>query len=145
MSKKAHLEPYLNRDELKTRYLSARDLVESRRWHLLWLVSLDWSIKKAAEIIGYNYDYAKKIVKNYNSLGELGVVNRQKKGKRRAYNALLTDNQLLELIEALKSPPEDQGLWTGPKVAEWIAKRIGRDSVSPQRGWEYMKKCSSNI
>ncbi|MEL4897798.1 hypothetical protein P9B04_20465, partial [Crocosphaera sp. Alani8] len=50
MSKKAHLEPYLNRDELKTRYLSAKDLVESRRWHLLWLVSLDWSIKKAAEI-----------------------------------------------------------------------------------------------
>ncbi|MCH2232478.1 MAG: IS630 family transposase [Crocinitomicaceae bacterium] len=141
MSKKAHLEPYLNRDELKTRYLSAKDLVESRRWHLLWLVSLDWSIKKAAEIIGYNYDYAKKIVKNYNSLGELGVVNRQKKGKRRAYNALLTDNQLLELIEALKSPPEDQGLWTGPKVARWIEKKTGIEKVWNQRGWDYLKKC----
>ena len=69
MSKKAHLQPYLSNDELKSRYLSAKDPVESRRWHLLWLVSKKWSIKKAAQIIGYNYDYAKEIVKNYNSGG----------------------------------------------------------------------------
>lgn len=141
MPKKAHLEPYLNSDELKSRYLLAKDPVESRRWHLLWLVSKEWSIKKAAEIIGYNYDYAKEIVKNYNSLGELGVVNRDKKGKRLAYNALLNQTQLLELREALKSPPEDEGLWTGPKVARWIEKKTGIEKVWNQRGWDYLKKC----
>ena len=141
MSKKAHLESYLSSDELKTRYLSAKDLVESRRWHLLWLVSLDWSIKKAAQVMGYNYDYAKEIVKKYNSGGELGIVNRQKKGKRRAYNALLTDSQLLDLKEALKTPPEDEGLWTGPKVARWIEKKTGIEKVWNQRGWDYLKKC----
>jgi transposase len=58
--------------------------VESRRWHLLWLVSLDWTIRQASQ---------------------------------------------------------DKGLWTGPKVADWIAKKTGREKVWSQRGWDYLKKC----
>jgi hypothetical protein len=39
MVRKAHLHPHLTSCELKSRYLCASDRVESRRWHLLWLVS----------------------------------------------------------------------------------------------------------
>lgn len=70
MVKKAHLQPYLTSSELKTRYLSTSDRVESRRWHLLWLVSQSWTIQQASQAIGINYDYAKDIVKAYNQLGE---------------------------------------------------------------------------
>jgi molybdenum-dependent DNA-binding transcriptional regulator ModE len=50
--------------------------VEGRRWHLLWKVSLGWSLKNSALAVGINYDYARKIVKRYN--------NEEKKELRRA-------------------------------------------------------------
>lgn len=70
MTRKAHLEPHLSSNELKTRYQLTTDKVESRRWHLLWLVSQKWTIKQAAVAVGLNYDYAKDIVRNYNQQGE---------------------------------------------------------------------------
>ncbi len=69
MVKKAHLQPYLTSSELKSRYLGARDRVESCRWHLLWLVSQQWTIQQASVVVGLNYDYAKDIVKVYNQQG----------------------------------------------------------------------------
>ncbi|ABG53898.1 conserved hypothetical protein [Trichodesmium erythraeum IMS101] len=145
MPKKAYLKSYLSETEIKNRYLQIRDRVESRRWHLLWLVSQNWTIKEAAQALGLNYDYAKDIVKNYNQKGPEGILNRRKTRKFYPSHALLTQEQQEQLRIVLKSPPQDQAVWTGPKVAEWIAKTIGRDRVSPQRGWEYMKKCSSNV
>ena len=141
MSKKANIKAHIKPEELKTRYLTAKDPVEGRRWHLLWLISQQWSIKKAAEAIGYNYDYARDIVKKYNAQGESSVVNGRKRPIGIAHNALLNQEQLLELKEALKSPPEDQGIWTGPKVARWIEKKTGIEKVWNQRGWDYLKKC----
>lgn len=141
MTRKAHLEPHLSNDELKSRYLSSKDPVEGRIYHLLWLVSKKRSIKQAAEIMSYNYDYAQEIVKRYNHEGEKSVANGQKKGKERPSNALLDKNQLGELKETLKTPPEDGGLWSGPKVARWIERKTGRKKVWNQRGWDYLKKC----
>ncbi|MBP5977073.1 hypothetical protein HW132_31220, partial [Brasilonema sp. CT11] len=51
MPKKAHLEVHLSTEELKRRYLDSSDPVESRRWHLLWMVSCGWTLKKAAMAI----------------------------------------------------------------------------------------------
>lgn len=144
MPKKAYLQSHLSETEIKTRYLQTRDRVESRRWHLLWLVSQNWTIKEAAKALGFNYDYAKDIVKNYNQQGPNAILNRRKTRKFYPSHALLTLEQQEQLRMVLKNPPKDQEAWTGPKVAEWIAKTIGRDRVSPQRGWEYMKRCSSN-
>ncbi len=86
MTRKAHLEPHLSNDELKSRYLLSKDPVEARRYHLLWLVSENWSIKQAAEIISYNYDYAKEIVKKYNAEGEKSLANGRKKAKKCRYS-----------------------------------------------------------
>lgn len=144
MPKKAYLKHFLTEEEIKQHYLSTNDRVESRRWHLLWLVSQKWTIKEAAEALGFNYDYAKDIVKTYNEKGPAGVLNRRKTRKFYPSHALLSPEQQEQLRVALKTPPPDQEVWTGPKVAEWIARKIGRDRVSPQRGWEYMKRCGSN-
>src|SRR5918911_725375 len=43
------------------------------------------------------------------------------------------------LRAALAEPPPDGGLWTGPKVAAWMAARLGRE-VWPQRGWDYLRR-----
>jgi hypothetical protein len=40
--------------ELKNRYREATHPVEGRRWQLLWLISLGWTIPEAAKVIGIN-------------------------------------------------------------------------------------------
>lgn len=140
MTRKAQLEPHFSSDELKRHYQRTTDMVERRRWHLLWLVSEQWSIKQAAQAVGLNYDYAREIVKNYNQHSQAAIKNRRKGKHRSNTPSLLTPAQLKELKERLESPPADQGIWTGPKVAAWIAEKTGREKVYAQRGWEYLKK-----
>ena len=140
MPKKAHLETHLRKEELKLSYLQASDPVESRRWHLLWLVSSGWTLKKAAMAIGINYDYAKNILGNYNQQGVVTLKNRRKMPRVHGLRALLNGEALEKLRQALKSRPADGGIWTGPKVADWIAQETGREKVWPQRGWDYLKR-----
>jgi transposase len=142
MVKKVHLHPYLTNSQLKSRYLDSSDRVESRRWHLLWLVSQQWTIQQASQAVGMNYDYAKDIVKAYNQQGEKAIANRRRQRTALPSHALLNREQLEELRSSLKQAPEDKGIWTGPKVADWIAKKTGREKVWPQRGWDYLKKCN---
>lgn len=43
------------------------------------------------------------------------------------------------LDEALAGPAPDGGLWTSPKVAAWLAERLGRP-VARQRAWDAMRR-----
>lgn len=49
--------------------------------------------------------------------------------------------QQKELDQTLDQPPADGGLWSGPKVAAWMAERLGRD-IDPRRGWDYLQRLS---
>jgi hypothetical protein len=40
------------------------------------------------------------------------------------------------LMERIKASPDDGGLWSGPKIARWLAKFHGMQSVHDQRGWD---------
>jgi transposase len=143
MPKKAYLAHHFSSNELKSKYRTCRDSVEARRWHLLWKISRNWTIKNAALAVGLNYQYAFKILKKYNKLGEEGVRNLKKKSgrHRRGKNPLLNPEQFQALIIQLKTRPPDGGIWTGAKVARWIEKVTGIEKVWEQRGWDYLKKC----
>jgi hypothetical protein len=52
---------------------------------------------------------------------------------------VLRPELLARLPERLATPPSDGGLWTGPKVARWMAGELGLAAVLPQRGWEALK------
>ncbi|NEP04268.1 MULTISPECIES: helix-turn-helix domain-containing protein [Okeania] len=140
MPAKASLKPHLTVEELKIRYRQAPDTIESRRWHLLLLIAQQWSIKKASQVVGLNYDYAKEIVGRYNREGPESVKNRSKDRQPPPAKSLLTPAQQQELSEALQGPAPDGQAWSGPKVARWIAQKTGRDHVWPQRGWDYLKR-----
>ena len=79
MVRKAKLVGHLTSLELKERYRKSQEAVAGRRWHLLWKISLGWSIKNSAIAVGMNYDYARKIVRKYNEQGEQAVENQRKK------------------------------------------------------------------
>ncbi|MGE5657682.1 MAG: helix-turn-helix domain-containing protein [Actinomycetota bacterium] len=140
MPPKAHLTPHLTPEELRARYRQAQDTTESRRWHLLLLVAENWTIKRAAHVVGLNYDYAKEIVQRYNREGPSSVRNRSGDRHPPPAKSLLTPIQLEELRQALQGPAPDGGAWSGPKVAHWIAEKTGNDHVWPQRGWDYLKR-----
>jgi transposase len=143
MPKQAYLANHYSSDELKQKYIKSQDSVESRRWHLLWKVSLGWTIKNSALAVGINYDYAKEIVNKYNILGEKALKNSRKKPRehRGGKKSLLTEEQLEKLMKELESKPSNGGIWTGPKVARWLEKETGVEKVWNQRGWDYLKKC----
>jgi transposase len=141
MPPKAHLAPHLTVDELKRLYRQAQDATEARRWHLLHLISQQWTIKRAASVVDLNYDYAKEIVRRYNREGPSAIKNRSQK-RQPSPRSLLTPDQQQELRHALKKPPPEGGEWTGPKVARWMSERTDRP-VWPQRGWDYLKKLKS--
>jgi transposase len=145
MTRKAHLEEHYSCEALKQNYLSSVDKIERRRWHLLWLVREGWTIKQAAEVVGMNYDYARACVKEYNERGAEAVRNKHKGKQGRQAKALLSQSQVKALRQRLQSPPPDGGLWTGPKVAQWIATTTGREKVYPQRGWDYLKKLRHSL
>ena len=142
MPRKAYLANHYSSNELKQKYLKNQDLVESRRWHLLWKMSLGWTIKNSAIAVGINYDYAKEILKEYNNLGEKGVINLKREPRKHTggKKSLLTEKQLHKLAIELNSRPSDGGIWTGTKVARWLEKETGIEKVWNQRGWDYLKK-----
>src|SRR3954452_397244 len=53
--------------------------------------------------------------------------------------SVLRPELLARVPERLATPPSDGGLWTGPKVARWMAGERGLAAVVPQRGWEALK------
>src|SRR3954454_5338504 len=53
--------------------------------------------------------------------------------------SILRPDLLDKLKARLREPPPDGGLWTGPKVARWMARELGLAAVLPQRGWEALK------
>src|SRR5689334_12857292 len=129
----AHLSPA----ELGQRYRAARSPVERSHLQIVWLLSRGRSEREVARVTGYGRRWVGEVARRYEEGGPDGL------GDRRRGNAgarpLLGAEDEVALRAALAEPPADGGLWTGPKVATWMAARLGRE-VRPQRGWDYLKR-----
>ena len=129
----AHLSPA----ELGQRYRAARSPIERSHLQIVWLLSRGRSEREVAQVTGYGRRWVGEVARRYDEGGPDGL------GDRRRGNAgarpLLGAEDEAALRAALAEPPADGGLWTGPKVATWMAARLGRE-VRPQRGWDYLKK-----
>lgn len=60
--------------------------------------------------------------------------------KAKMQSNLEDDEQLQKLCQQLESKPSEGGIWTRPKVAQWIAQEKGDKKVGNHRGWDYLKK-----
>src|SRR3954449_6545641 len=129
----AHLSPA----ELGQRYRAARSPIERSQLQIVWLLSRGRSEREVAQVTGYGRRWVGEVARRYDEGGPDGL------GDRRRGNAgarpLLGAEDEAALRAALAGPPADGGLWTGPKVATWMAARLGR-KVWPQRGWGYLKR-----
>ena len=124
---------HLRTADLEARYETAADPVSKSHFHAIWLLSSGYTITEVAAILSFSVRWVRLLRKRYNEHGPDSL------GDRRQGNgsapAILAPEALSSLKERLKAPPDDGGLWTGPKVARWLASFHGLKSVHDQRGW----------
>lgn len=137
MPKHLTLTQHLPFDDLERRYRQAKDPVERSQWQILWLLAQGNTTKQVRQATGYSLNWIRTIAQRYNAAGTAGV------GDQRHHNPgaapLLSTTQQEELRTALQRAAGGEGLWTGPRVAAWMAEQLGRP-VHPQRGWEWLRR-----
>jgi transposase len=137
MGKRVKIQTEYTADELHERYRQAKDPVERTHWHILWLAKEGKMPQEIAELLGYTARWVRTVIGRWNERGEEGI--RDHRQDAADSPMLLSQEEQEELRAALQHPPEDGGIWSGPKVAQWMGQRLGR-KVAPQRGWDYLQR-----
>lgn len=137
----SHLTP----KEIEKRYKSCKHLAERERWHILSLMTQEGyacSAQEAAMIVKKTPVGVRNIIGRYNKRGPDGLTD-QRKG-RSGRKPVLTQNQRKQLCRSVQKESPDGGLWTGPKVAQWVREHAGV-VVSKVTGWQYLKSLGFTI
>ena len=139
----ARMVEHLPAEALAARYRAARDATEARHYQAIWLLAQGRTVLEAAEVLAFVPRWVEELAARYNSFGPEALGDQRRRNGRSA--SLLTPDLLAALAERLREPPEDGGLWSGPKVAAWMARRRGLAKVHPQRGWEALKRLEWSV
>jgi transposase len=137
MPKRISIIPHLSIDELEQRYRQATDGIERSHYQIIWLLAQGRLMEEVAAVTGYSRDWIYELVRSYNRIGvaALGDLRRHNPGGR----AKLNDVQQAQLLQAMREPAPDGGLWNGRKVSDYLLESFGI-SVSRQQGWVYLKQ-----
>ena len=130
-------------EALEARYRAARDATEARHYQAIWLLAQGRTVLDVAEVLAFVPRWVEELAARYNAFGPAALGDQRRRNGRGA--SVLTEDVLAALAERVRTPPDDGGLWSGPKVAAWIAARLGREHVHPQRGWEALKRINCSI
>jgi transposase len=134
----ARIVDHLPLEELEARYRAARDATEARHTQAIWLLAQGRTVLEVAEVLAFVPRWVEELAARYNALGPEALGDQRRRNGRAA--SLLREDVLAALAERMRTPPETGGLWSGPKVAAWMARHLGLARVHPQRGWEALKR-----
>jgi transposase len=125
---------YLSSKDLEAGYETAADPVAKRHFHALWLLSCGYEVDEVAELLSFSPRWVWQLLRRYNEGGP------EQLGDQRCHNgtvpSILTPEALAALQARLKTSPDDGGVWTAPKVAQFLAQFHTLSQVHDQRGWE---------
>src|SRR3954451_23126758 len=132
----AHLSPA----ELGQRYRAARSPIERSHLQIVWLLSRGRGEREVAQVTGYGRRWVGEVARRYEEGGPDGLGDRRR-GDAGARPLLGGEDEAAggggrggpgpwggrggggAGGPARPDPPADGGLWTGPKVATWMAAR----------------------
>jgi transposase len=128
------IKAQLSSVELEARYETAADPIAKSHFHAMWLLSSGYEVEEVAELLSFSTRWVGELIKRYNEGGPQALDD------QRVHNGtkptILTGEALAALKERIKTRPDDGGLWSGPKIARWLAHFHGLKSVHDQRGWD---------
>jgi transposase len=139
----ARIVGHLPVEELEARYRAARDATEARHFQAVWLLAQGRTVLDVAEVLAFVPRWVEQLATRYNAFGPDALGDQRRRNGRTA--SLLTEALLAALAARVKEPPDEGGLWSGPKVAAWMARHLGLQKVHPQRGWEALKRIGWSI
>jgi transposase len=134
----ARIAGHLSVEELEARYRAARDVTEARHFQAIWLLAQGRTVLEVSEVLAFVPRWVTQLAARYNASGPAALGDRRRRNGRAA--SLLTEGVLSALTARMRTPPEDGGVWSGPKVAAWMARHLGLAKVHPQRGWEALRR-----
>jgi transposase len=141
---RSHLSKYqtrLNREELEAHLAAATAPDERRRVQVLLYLAAGVPLTDIVGMTGYRPRSIRQIAQRYVEVGADSLVDQRAFGQGAA--SILSAEEQVELREALQGLPPDGGVWTGSKVAQWMAARTGRP-VHRQRGAEYLRRLTAS-
>jgi transposase len=134
----ARIVGHLSVAELEARYRAAPDVTEARHFQAIWLLAQGRTVLEVSEVLAFVPRWVTQLAARYNASGPAALGGRRRRNGRAA--SLLTEGVLSALAARMRTPPEDGGVWSGPKVAAWMARHLGLAEVHPQRGWEALRR-----
>lgn len=122
--------------DIAKRMRTCPDAVERTHWQIIWLLDQGQHVPAIAAELGYTEPWVRTIVHRYIDLGADGLQDRRRSNP--GAQPLVSAAVRTELQARLADPPDDGGLWNGPKVAAWLSQRLERP-IAPQRAWEMLR------
>src|SRR5215204_3750988 len=117
----ARIVGHLSVTELEARYRAAQDATTARHYQAIWLLAQGRTVLEVSEVLCFGPRWVTQLAARYSASGPEA------------------------LAERVQAPPEDGGLWSGPKVASWMARHLGLARVHAQRGWEALKRINWSL
>src|ERR687893_2618146 len=126
----ARIVEHLPVAQLEARYRAARDATEARHYQAIRLLAQGRAFLEVAEVLAFVPRWVEQLAARYNAFGPEALGDQRRRNGRAA--TLLTEAVLSALAERVRTPPDDGGLWSGPKIAAWMAGQLGLERVHPQ-------------
>ncbi|WP_028490832.1 winged helix-turn-helix domain-containing protein, partial [Thermus islandicus] len=102
----------------KDRFLA---VYHARRGHKVASLT---TAKEIARITLHTPRWVQETVRRYNQEGPESL--RDRRHQNPGQKPKLTLEEQRKVLEALKGPPPDGGLWTGPKLRDWVERELGK-------------------
>jgi hypothetical protein len=128
-------------EELEARYRAARDATEARHYQAIWLLAQGRTVLEVSEALAFVPRWVEELARRYNGFGPSALGDQRRHNGRAA--SLLTEAVLSALAERVAAPPEDGGVWSGPKVAIWV--RGTAPDAAGWRGGSAWRRCIRSV
>ena len=139
----ARIVGHLSVADLEARYRAAPDVTEARHFQAIWLLAQGRTVLEVSEVLAFVPRWVEQLAARYTASGPEALGDQRRRNGKAA--GLLTEAVLAALAERVQAPPADGGLWSGPKAAAWMARRLGLAKAHPQRGWEALRRLGWSI
>lgn len=138
-SRRIPLTPHLRVEELEQRYRSCKDGKEKTRWQTIWLYAQKVKTKQISEATGFYRTWVYELVQRYNAEGPEGLVDKHRDNPGGDQRAILSELEQEALMKAIQGKAPDGGLWTAPKVAQWVKNNTGK-TLAATTAWTYLRR-----